>query len=99
MLFLNLFKFGAGADNERVLSILIPEDLDYNELFDDVLERYTNRWKLETVKTTKMGTLYSLNYKICLKDEHSTKAFMDELRCRNGNLEITCGRPVVRELL
>ena len=99
MIFLGAIKFGAGADNERVLSILIPEDLDYNELFDDIFERYTNRCELETVKTTKMGTLYSLNYKINLKDDHSTKAFMDELRCRNGNLEITCGRPVVKELL
>ena len=99
MLFLNAIRFGAGADNERVLTIVIPEDLDYNEIFDDIMERYTNHYELESVKTAKMGTLYSLNYKVALKNDHDTKSFMDELRCRNGNLEITCGRPVVKELL
>ena len=92
-------KFGAGRDAERQLKITIPESLDYDGLFDDLFERFTTSHSLERVKTTNMGTLYELEYKIMLRDEHGTKAFLDELRTRNGNLNIICGRPVVREAL
>lgn len=92
-------KFGAGMDAERQLKITIPESLDYDGLFDDLFERFTTSHSLERVKTTNMGTLYELEYKIILRDEPSTKAFLDELRTRNGNLNIICGRPIVREAL
>ena len=92
-------KFGAGMDAERQLKITIPESLDYDGLFDDLFERFTTSHSLERVKTTNMGTLYELEYKIVLREEQSTKAFLDELRTRNGNLNIICGRPVVREAL
>ncbi|MBR1821209.1 MAG: DUF4956 domain-containing protein, partial [Clostridia bacterium] len=59
----------------------------------------TRRNELERVKTTNMGTLYELSYKIVLRDTHKTKAFLDELRTRNGNLNIVCGRPVERTAL
>lgn len=99
LLLLELCRFGAGAQNERSLKITIGEDLDYDGLFDDLFARYTTAHELERVKTTNMGTLYELEYKIVLKDEHATKSFLDALRCRNGNLTIVCGKPVLKEAL
>ena len=76
------------------LKITIPENLDYNDLFDDLFKKYTSSWELVRVRTTNMGTLYELCYDVVLKDETKTKAFMDEIRCRNGNLNITLGRAI-----
>ena len=98
-LILTSLRFGTGRDSERSLKITIPENLDYDGLFDDLFERFTSSCELERVKTTNMGTLYELDYKIMLRDEHSTKNFIDELRCRNGNLNIVCGKPVAKEAL
>ena len=92
-------RFGAGRDNERELKITVPENLDYDGLFDDLLGRYTTSHSLDRVKTANMGTLYELTYRITLRDEHEVREFLDELRTRNGNLNIVCGRPVVREAL
>lgn len=55
------------------------------------------RWK--KVKTTNMGTLYELRYRITLRQEPVPKVFLDELRCRNGNLNITCCREETHESL
>ena len=98
-LLLTAVGFGAKAEDERELRITIPENLDYDGLFDDILEKYTRSSELDRVKTTNMGTLYELCYKIVLRDSGTTKAFMDELRTRNGNLNITCGKPVAKESL
>jgi uncharacterized membrane protein YhiD involved in acid resistance len=87
-------RFGAGNENARSLKITISENLDYDGLFDDIFSEYTTGAELEKVKTSNMGTLYELDYQIILKDEHRIKAFIDELRCRNGNLNIVCGKPV-----
>ncbi len=91
--------FGEGAADERELKITIPENLDYDGLFDDLFKTYTARAELERVKTTNMGTLYELSYRIVLRDPHATKAFLDELRVRNGNLNIVCGKPVSKDAL
>ena len=99
MLLLTAVKFGRGQEAARVLKITIPEDLDYDGLFDDLFERYTSSHSLEKVKTTNMGTLYELRYRITLKKEPVPKAFLDELRCRNGNLNIVCCREETRESL
>ena len=98
-LLLTAVRFGAAAEDERKLTITIPENLDYDGIFDDLFQKYTRRSELETVKTTGMGSLYELSYKIELLDPHTTKAFLDELRTRNGNLNIACGRPVTKEAL
>ncbi len=85
---------------ERNLKITIPEDLDYTDIFDDLFQRYTVHANLTKVKTTNMGSLYSLHYQIQLKHPEEEKAFLDALRCRNGNLEIVCGRiPVGKNVL
>ncbi|MBQ7981843.1 MAG: DUF4956 domain-containing protein [Oscillospiraceae bacterium] len=75
----------------RRLRIIIPEDLDFTGVFDDLFEKYTTRCELERVKTTNMGSLFELTYGIVLKDISKEKEFIDEIRCRNGNLTIICG--------
>ena len=96
---LTLVGFGAGEADERELKITIPENLDYDGLFDDLLNKYTRYAELERVKTTSMGTLYELSYKVVLRDQQRSKEFLDELRTRNGNLSIVCGKPVTKEAL
>ena len=99
VLLLTAVGFGAGEAQERELRITIPENLDYDGLFDDLFRTYTRSAELERVKTTNMGTLYELSYKIVLRDEQGSKQFLDALRTRNGNLNIVCGKPVTKEAL
>ncbi|NCB51607.1 MAG: DUF4956 domain-containing protein [Clostridia bacterium] len=87
------FKSGFGENkNDRTiktLRITIPEDLDYGGVFDDLFSEYTDSWKLLSAKTTNMGSLYKLTYEMVLLEEKAEKEFIDKLRCRNGNLEIS----------
>lgn len=85
-------RFGEAGASERALKILIPESLDYTNVFDDLFAAYTTRCELIRVKTTNLGSMYELNYQLALKDPAAEKKFLDELRCRNGNLNITCAR-------
>ncbi|MBQ3328047.1 MAG: DUF4956 domain-containing protein [Clostridia bacterium] len=89
---LTLIGFGDKSAKMRQLRVTIPEDLDYYELFDDLMEKYTKEWELSRVKTTNMGTLYELWFDVILKDEKQTKEFLDAIRCRNGNLRVMMGR-------
>jgi hypothetical protein len=98
-LLLTAVRFGGAAESERELKISVPENLDYEGLFDDLLAEYAETWSLEKVKTTNMGTLYELTYKVALKDQSRVKSFLDEIRCRNGNLTIVLGRPAAKEAL
>lgn len=86
------FGFKSAPSLDKVLRITIPEDLDYNEIFDDLLEKYTSRYEVFSVKTTNMGSLFKLTYNITLKDFSLEKEFIDALRCRNGNLEISISK-------
>jgi len=99
MLLLTSVNFGGANEHERVLRITIPESLDYDGLFDDLFKKYTRSCVLERVKTSSMGTLYELTYRVILPDDHAPKAFLDDLRCRNGNLNITCGREATKDSL
>ena len=99
VLLLTCLRFGGGNGQERELKITIPENLDYEGLFDDLFQKYARSARLERVKTTNMGTLYELHYSVVLKGERIPKEFLDELRCRNGNLNIVCGRVASREAL
>jgi uncharacterized membrane protein YhiD involved in acid resistance len=99
LLVLTRINFGAGKEDERELKITIAENLDYEGLFDDLLEKYTKSYELDKVKTSNMGTLYELQYRVVLKGASIPKEFMDELRCRNGNLNISCGRIATKETL
>lgn len=81
--------FGTLANNKyKTLHITIPEDLDYTGVFDDLFSRYTSSCELTNVKTTNMGSLFKLTYNIVLCDTKQEKELIDNLRCRNGNLEI-----------
>lgn len=84
-------SFGERKDSplQKKLRITIPEDLDYGGVFDDLFSEYTDRWQLTGVRTTNMGSLYKLSYDITLRDGGREKEFIDKLRCRNGNLEIS----------
>ena len=70
------------------LKITIPEDLNYGEVFDDILNKYTQRYSLEKIKTTDLGSWFELSYSIVMKKDVNEQAFINELRCRNGNLNI-----------
>lgn len=76
--------------SERTLDlrITIPESINYCEAFNDLFQKYTSSLRIVAVKTTDMGSLYKLTYKIIMKNDSMIKDFIDELRCRNGNLEI-----------
>lgn len=76
----------------KVLNITIPEDLDYSDVFDSILKKYTTSYELIRVKTTNMGSLFRLTYNLALKDPAKEKEMIDKLRTRNGNLEITISR-------
>ncbi len=79
---------GASARLDRTVRITVPEDLDFVSLFDDVLSAYTTSSELVSVKTANMGSLYKLVYNVQLRDAGCVRQLMDDLRCRNGNLEV-----------
>ncbi len=89
MLALSRFKFGARKTSQKLLKITIPEDLDYEGAFDDVLMKFTTDYNLIRVKTTDLGILYELVYTVVTDSRMKQKEFIDALRCRNGNLNIT----------
>lgn len=89
--------FGAGKRQRKDLRITIPEQLDYTEIFEDLFEKFTREHRLLQVKTTNMGSLYELEFEIILNEEEREKEFLDEIRCRNGNLTVICGRTDMRE--
>ncbi len=78
-----------GIEKFKVLTVTIPEDLDYAEIFDDVFEEYTSSHELIKVKTTNMGSMFRLTYNVSLKDPKKEKAMIDAIRTRNGNLDIS----------
>ena len=99
MLLLTRVDFCSQSKKRRILKITIPEDLDYEGIFDDIFNTYTSSATLEKVKTTNMGTLYELEYSVILKDEQKQKPFIDAIRCRNGNLNIVCSRKIAADSL
>ena len=98
-LLLEHFQFGKTGEHTRQLKITIPENLDYEGMFDDLFEQYTRYHDLVRVRTTNMGTLYELTYMIELKNAGISKEFIDAIRCRNGNLNIICGYESDREMM
>ena len=76
------------TEREYDLRITVPESLNYTEIFDDVFEKYTKHCRIASVRTTNMGSLYRIDYKLELKNSAQTREMIDELRCRNGNLEV-----------
>lgn len=92
MILMSLTPFGMPSNQVRELRISVPESLDYEGLFDDLLNQHCKPWSLERVRTTNMGSLFELTYHVTLRKNTKTKELFDALRCRNGNLPINLGR-------
>ncbi len=88
VLILILAQIPFGSEQMMELHITVPETLNFSNAFDDLFRQYTKQWRLVKTRTSNMGSLYKLNYRIELKNRGALQAFMDDLRCRNGNLEI-----------
>ena len=91
-LIFSFIKIGDKTSVKKELRITIPESLDYTGVFDELFEQYTKSNELVEVKTANIGSLYKLRYIVILKEQSQEKQFIDDLRCRNGNLEISCCR-------
>ena len=87
-------KFAKPKSNRKILKITVPENLDFNTAFDELLEKFTARHEMVRVKTTNLGSLFELSYDITLLKNCNEKAFLDELRCLNGNLTISLSAPI-----
>lgn len=90
----NRLDFGSKKNSEtfKTFSIVIPEDLDYSGIFDDIFAEYTLSHDLVRVKSTNMGSMFKLTYNVMLRDVTREKEMIDKIRCRNGNLEITVSK-------
>ena len=88
-----LQKDPAPDPRDREIRVTVPENLNYIDLFNDLFAEFTTASQLVQVKTVNMGSLYSLHYRVTLKDITQEKAMLDAMRCRNGNLEISSGLP------
>ena len=92
MFILTLTNFGKQSENKRYLKITIPESLNYDEVFDEVLNKYCKEYELDSIKTLTLGSLFRIDYLIDMKNVKQIKEMIDELRLKNGNLEIMCGK-------
>lgn len=98
VIFLSNFLCKVQDLSQRKLKILIPENLDYEEVFNDLFEKYTEKAELTKVKTTNMGSMYELTYIVSMNKNQKEKEFMDEIRCRNGNMLVMLERQELSEV-
>jgi len=89
MIALTYIKFGDTRSPKKLLKITVPESLNYDGVFDEILKKYTTQWSIVKIKSSNFGTMFELRYAINLKKGISTKEMFDELRCLNGNLNIS----------
>lgn len=89
LLLLHVLRFGETSNRMMKLKVLVPEDLNYEDAFDDIFETYDVQFMLDKVRTAEFGTVYELVYRIKIPKQTSSKSLIDELRTRNGNLMIT----------
>jgi hypothetical protein len=88
MVILTKLRFGSKSNQSMLLKIVIPEHMDYDGVFDAVLNEYTTNYKLIKVKTTEFGVLFELTYEVSMKDAVPSKQLIDQLRCCNGNMNV-----------
>ena len=89
MILLGICGFGQQKSLCQLLKITVPENLDFQNAFEGVMKKHTTTYRLDKIKTADLGSLFELQYLITAKEDMDEKAFIDELRCRNGNLNIT----------
>lgn len=82
------FGFFEKKSINKTLKITIPEDLNYQGAFDDILRKYTKKYSLNKIKTTDLGSLFELCYSVTMDKNQNEQEFLNEIRCRNGNLNI-----------
>ncbi|MGM9882151.1 MAG: DUF4956 domain-containing protein [Bacilli bacterium] len=99
IIILSKVKIFDDNSKEKILRIAVPENLDYESMFSEEFKKYTKRVELQKVKTTNMGSLFELSYIVELKEKVSEKAFIDDLRVKNGNLKITLSHSLEEENL
>ena len=97
MLLLEVVNFGQMKHSMRQLTVVIPESLDYESIFDDIFNKAVNHVELANVKTSDMGSLFKIKYIIQLNGRMTEKELIDALRTRNGNLEIAISRYITKE--
>ena len=95
-LFILVSRFWHSLD-KQVLKITIPEDMNYQDVFNDIFDKYLVSYSVKNVRTSNMGTLFTISYWIQLKNGIDVKAFIDELRTRNGNLNIIIENSDIQE--
>lgn len=88
LLVLYLTKYGEPRKTDLKLKILVPEDLNYEDAFNDLFEKHNVKAHLDKVKTADFGTIYELVYRLEVTNDFKQKEFIDDLRTRNGNLNI-----------
>ena len=96
---LTKINFGEVASRDKILTILIPEELDYTSLFDEEFKEYLSSHKLVKAKTINMGSMFELTYQVTIKLDANEKEFIDKLRVKNGNLKIALSHPMLEEEL
>ena len=90
-----VLKFINYAESDKScleLRITIPENLNYENIFDDILKKYTSSWKFKKIKTKEFGSLFEITYSVVMNTGNQKK-FIDEVRCRNGNLGVILSVP------
>ena len=97
ILFFSYTHFLEPNKNQRVLKIVIPEDMDYEEVFEETFKKYTTNAELVRMKTMNMGSLYKLTYDITLRSNIEEKEFLDEIRVKNCNLKVLLSHPCLEE--
>jgi hypothetical protein len=92
-------RFGEDGTHTKTLNIVIPDELDFTNLFNDIFQKYLTNYELVKVETTNLGSLFNLKYDINFKENISELDFINELRTRNGNLKINIHEPSGMEML
>lgn len=89
MYILSYVKFGVRKSSQKLLKVTIPESLNYQDVFDEVFKQFNVAYELKKIRTTDLGSLYELVYGVTMSDDVNQKEFLDAIRCRNGNLDIS----------
>lgn len=89
MVILSRFNFAASKKTYKLLKVTIPENLVYEEAFTEVFEQFGVGYELKKIRTSELGSLYELVYNVTITDSINQKAFLDAIRCRNGNLDLS----------
>ncbi len=96
---LSILNFGSDTKYTKILKVLIPEDLDYTEVFNDIFNDHVDDSEMISAKTVNMGSIFELTYRVNLKKNINEKEFIDKLRVRNGNLKIVLSHPLTDQEL